>query len=386
MISTFLELTALFSGPKEANVQNFPRFIKVCGTFSLAALLLSSLAPPSSAATKSKQPAQAGRTLSATINTVLSGNGTPASSLGKDGDFYIDVRNSLFFGPKTKGRWPLPVSLVGPSGPVGSTGAPGKPGVKGEDGAPGVNVTGSAGAQGPVGPAGPTGPQGPAGTPGAQGPVGATGATGATGPQGPSGGGGVGATGATGAQGPAGPQGIQGETGTAGATGATGAAGLKGETGTAGATGATGPQGVQGPVGPSSVGRVTITAFTLNSSGGVDSATSSTFGSIVANKFYQFNVILHGITTSTSKYFGASVQGTGTVNVLSDWAMFDGKSVHTGVSPLGEVVFIFQGVLSGGATGGGVRFTVNDFQGATVGAALMTISGQMLIQEVGAII
>ena len=173
-------------------MQNFPRFIKVCGTFSLAVLLLSSLAPPSSAATKSKQPAQAGRTLPATINTVLSGNGTPASSLGKDGDFYIDVRNSLFFGPKTKGRWPLPVSLVGPSGPVGSTGAPGKAGVKGEDGAPGVNVTGSAGAQGPVGPAGPTGPQGPAGTPGAQGPVGATGATGATGPQGPSGGGGVG--------------------------------------------------------------------------------------------------------------------------------------------------------------------------------------------------
>ena len=370
-------------------MQNFPRFIKVCGTFSLAVLLLSSLAPPSSAATKSKQPAQAGRTLPATINTVLSGNGTPSSALGKDGDFYIDVRNALFFGPKTKGRWTLPVSLVGPSGPVGSAGAPGKAGAKGEDGAPGANVTGSVGSQGPVGATGATGaagPQGPVGAAGAQGPAGATGATGATGPQGPSGGGVAGATGATGAQGPTGPQGIQGETGTAGATGAAGAAGLKGETGTAGATGSTGPQGVQGPVGPSSVARVLITSFTLNSSGGVDSATSSTFGSIAANKSYQFSVILHGITTSTSKYFGASVQGTGTVSVLSDWAMFDGKSVHTGVSPLGEVVFIFQGVLTGGATGGGVRFTVNDFQGATVGAALMTISGQMLVQEVGAII
>ena len=381
MISTFLELTALFCGPKEANVHTFPRFIKVIGTFSLSLFLLSALAPPSSAATKSKQPAKAGRTLPATINTVLSGNGTPAASLGKDGDLYIDVRNALFFGPKTKGRWPLPVSLVGPSGPVGSAGAPGKAGAKGEDGAPGANVTGSVGSQGPVGATGATGAQGPAGAAGAQGPAGATGATGATGPQGPSGSGG-GSTGPQGSTGAAGAQGIKGETGTAGSTGSTGSTGPKGETGTAGVTGSTGSQG---PVGASSVSRVLVTSFTLNSAG-VDSATSGIFGTVAANTSYQFSVMLHGVTTSTSKYFGASVQGTGTVTVLSDWAMFDGKSVHTGVSPQGEVVFLFQGVLTGGSSGGGVRFTVSDFAGATNGAAIMTISGQMLLQEVGAII
>jgi hypothetical protein len=130
---------------------------------------------------------------------------------------------------------------------------------------------------------------------------------------------------------------------------------------------------------------VVITSFTLNAAG-VDSATSGTFGTVAANTSYQFSVMLHGVTTSTSKYFGASVQGTGTVTVLSDWAMFDGKSVHTGASPQGEVVFLFQGVLTGGGSGGGVRFTVSDFAGATNGAAIMTISGQMLLQAVGAII
>ena len=362
-------------------MHNFPKQMKIFSALVLSLILVSAFAPSASAATKSKQPKNAGRSLPATINTILSGNGTPSASLGKDGDFYIDVRNSLFFGPKTKGRWTLPVSLVGPSGPVGAIGVAGKSGGKGEDGAPGANATGSIGSQGPIGA---VGAQGPSGTPGSTGPAGAqgpAGATGATGPQGPSGGGG-GSTGPQGPTGVTGTQGTKGETGTAGATGSTGSTGLKGETGTAGVTGST---GAQGPTGPSSVSRVLVTSFTLNSAG-VDSATSGIFGIVAANTSYQFSVMLHGVTTSTSKYFGASVQGTGSVTVLSDWAMFDGKSVHTGVSPQGEVVFLFQGVLNGGSSGGGVRFTVSDFAGATNGAAIMTISGQMLLQEVGAII
>jgi hypothetical protein len=171
-------------------VQLFPRSISKIFLVAISILLVSALASPAHAVSKSKNPSSAGRTLPATINTILSGNGSPAATVGKDGDFYIDVRNSLFFGPKTRGRWPLPISLVGPSGSVGATGTPGKAGVKGEDGAPGVNVTGSVGSQGPIGATGAAGPQGPAGAPGPQGPAGATGATGATGPQGPSGGGG----------------------------------------------------------------------------------------------------------------------------------------------------------------------------------------------------
>ena len=132
-------------------MHNFPKQMKIFSALVLSLILVSAFAPSASAATKSKQPKNAGRSLPATINTILSGNGTPSASLGKDGDFYIDVRNSLFFGPKTKGRWTLPVSLVGPSGPVGAIGVAGKSGGKGEDGAPGANATGSIGSQGPIG-------------------------------------------------------------------------------------------------------------------------------------------------------------------------------------------------------------------------------------------
>jgi len=384
VISTFLELTALFCGPKEANVHTFPRFIKVIGTFSLSLFLLSALAPPSSAATKSKQPAKAGRTLPATINTVLSGNGTPAASLGKDGDLYIDVRNALFFGPKTKGRWPLPVSLVGPSGPVGSAGAPGKAGAKGEDGAPGANVTGSVGSQGPVGATGATGAQGPAGAAGAQGPAGATGATGATGPQGPSGGGGSGATGATGAQGPAGPQGIQGETGTAGATGAAGAAGLKGETGTAGATGSTGPQGVQGPAGPSSVNAGALSWVSNLSAPRNTWFDSQSFGTLVVGKKYTVTVQVDGL-----------IAGMTMLNVMET-----NLKVSSSQGTKNQFRMNFSSPHGTDTSSGAVVYATIDFTGATGNSSFvlsvridentsvvpMALTGFYLIQEVGAII
>jgi hypothetical protein len=165
------------------------------------------------------------------LQTFLNGDGAPASSLGEDGDLYIDTTNSLIFGPKAAGAWGTGRSLVGAQGPQGETGA--------------------------TGPQGPQGPQGDQGIQGIQGPAGETGATGAQGPQGEKGDkgdkGDTGDTGPAGAQGPAGPQGeqgIQGIQGPAGATGATGATGPQGETGPAGATGATGPQGPQGETGP----------------------------------------------------------------------------------------------------------------------------------------
>lgn len=65
----------------------------------------------------------------------LSGLGTPSNGLGRDGDFYIDLATSAYYGPKASGTWPgSSQSLVGPQGPVG-----------------------------PEGPEGPVGPQGPAG-------------------------------------------------------------------------------------------------------------------------------------------------------------------------------------------------------------------------------
>lgn len=49
-------------------------------------------------------------------NTVLSGSDAPSSSLGVDGDFYIDTTSKNIYGPKTAGAWGSPTSLIGPAG------------------------------------------------------------------------------------------------------------------------------------------------------------------------------------------------------------------------------------------------------------------------------
>ena len=44
----------------------------------------------------------AGRTPTPVLNTILSGKGAPKSSLGSNGDFYIDQKSFNFYGPKVK--------------------------------------------------------------------------------------------------------------------------------------------------------------------------------------------------------------------------------------------------------------------------------------------
>jgi len=70
---------------------------------------------------------------------IYSGKGAPASSVGKNGDYYLDDNTGNLYGPKTASGWGTPLSLKS----SGST-------------------------QGPAGPQGPQGPQGVAGTPGSQ--------------------------------------------------------------------------------------------------------------------------------------------------------------------------------------------------------------------------
>lgn len=43
---------------------------------------------------------------------VVSGQGAPSDSFGVDGQFYIDTKNSVFYGPK-EGTWPAGLSLIG---------------------------------------------------------------------------------------------------------------------------------------------------------------------------------------------------------------------------------------------------------------------------------
>ena len=83
--------------------------------------------------------------------TVLPTTSTPATSLGGDGDFAIDVAAANLYGPKAAGAWPAARSLIGltgATGPTGPTGATGPQGVIGNTG-----PTGLTGATGPTGPA-----------------------------------------------------------------------------------------------------------------------------------------------------------------------------------------------------------------------------------------
>ena len=187
---------------------------------TLTLLLTGVSIPTTSAATK---PKTAGRTSSSIPNTILNGKGAPLSTLGIDGDFYIDTRSLLIYGPKKNKKWPTPQSL---QGPAGISGIDGKNGGDGKATSTASNVAGPSGVQGAVGA---KGDKGETGTAGANGSAGSNGATGSQGAQGA-----TGAPGAAGTPGAAGVAGPKGETGTVGSLGATG---LKGETGTVGATG-----------------------------------------------------------------------------------------------------------------------------------------------------
>ncbi len=207
-------------------------------------------------------------------SAALSGTTNPASTVGVDGDFYVNLTTNMIFGPKVGGTWPSgSVSMVGPQGQTGAQGIQGGQGVAGSNG-----VNGATGPQGPQGVAGPTGPQGNSGTAGQvliagkaalSGTVNPSASVGVdgdfyvnittnmvfgpktsgawpggsvslTGPAGPAGTQGV--AGAQGTQGPAGPSGVAGVAGPAGPVGpqgpigATGATGAKGDTGAAGQT------------------------------------------------------------------------------------------------------------------------------------------------------
>jgi hypothetical protein len=51
---------------------------------------------------------------------IYSGIGVPATSVGNDGDYYMDVTGYLFYGPKAGGAWSAPINLKGPKGDPGT--------------------------------------------------------------------------------------------------------------------------------------------------------------------------------------------------------------------------------------------------------------------------
>lgn len=93
-------------------------------------------------------------------NSLLTGDGAPSSSLGKDGDSYVDVSTWDYY-TKADGKWTKAGNFKGNKGDKGDTGATGP--------------KGDTGLQGPKGDKGDTGAQGPKGDKGDKGDTGAKG-------------------------------------------------------------------------------------------------------------------------------------------------------------------------------------------------------------------
>ena len=313
-------------------------------------------------------PKTAGRTSQApTLNTLLNGLGAPNATDGIDGDFYLDTLSSNLYGPKKKGKWPLPKSLVGPVGPQGPVGKQGSEGKVGDKGA----TSSSAGSQGTQGIQGPQGTPGTSGAAGSPGPSGGAGVAGAAGS--------VGAAGSAGPQGPAGSAGIQGVAGTAGSTGA------RGPIGETGLTGADGPQGSIGPQGSAGVSKLikgSIESLTLSTSTGGTGIDSAAIVQFKQNKSYEFTIKLIGsiATSQTKKIFGMNVTATNSVNLDFVVTTIEANTFRNGNS-MHEYVIEASGTFECPSIPGLLSYSVLDAQGIT-GANSMVITGSYLLREV----
>lgn len=343
------------------------------------ALIISSIVinaysvPSSFAANKSQlfKPSKAGRISTVVANTILNGVTPPKNSEGVDGDFYIDTRAMLFYGPKTKSRWPSPTSIRGPQGQTGPSGA------NGNDAKPSANVV-AAGPQGSTGATGPKGEQGAQGIQGVAGPAGLKGETGSAGPAGVSGAPGL--NGTPGSSGPQGPQGPAGSPGATGPQGATGPPGTNGPVGPSGTIGATGPTGATGP---SNVYVISIPTWNLSTATGGMSVDSLQFGNLAAGMSYRFSIIVHGVTTVPSSYFGGSVKaGPLSVPTVFESAVFE-NFAYVGSAFVHRYTFIFDGTVVVGSSDSWLKVNIVDGGGATSGTSKMTLSGQAIVQLVG---
>lgn len=271
----------------------------------------------------------AGRSTPAAANTIRSGSGVPATSLGIDGDFYIDLKTMNFYGPKTNKSWPIPTSLRGPAGATGPAG------IDGKNGTSASATAGTAGATGPVGPKGDTG---------ATGPKGDTGATGATGPAGSG-------------TGPAGPKGD---------TGATGPAGAKGDAGVAG--------GIQS---------INLNQWTLSTGFIGAGSESATFGNLAAGKKYIFSIVVNGRMTIDVANFRSAPElkcSDGTATLTYDYSYgfepsFDGTGEYNRMSYM---------IIGSVSINSNSAFSVVIKDGRGTGKTV-TLNGSAFIQEVGSI-
>jgi hypothetical protein len=277
----------------------------------------------------------AGRSSKSIANTILNGKGAPKISVGIDGDFYIDTRSLLIYGPKKKGRWPVPTNLQGPTGPVGN------PGKSGNDG---KTISSASTTSGPQGPQGPAGPKGEAGSPGANG-----------------------------AQGPAGP---------AGQDGAPGSAGPAGSSGGSGPAGATGATGAQGPAGPSEVTVVDIPEWTLSSAAPFSFAPSSSVIALSAGQSVKFEIFVYGTSSSPNLVLGADVIAPNSTVLVSYVRADDRYTTYS--SNFHRYTLYLTGVIKNLSGPSNLTVRVIDSYGES-GATPLTLKGTAYITLVGSI-
>ena len=277
----------------------------------------------------------AGRANAAVTNTIRSGNGVPAASLGIDGDFYIDLKTMNFYGPKANKRWPIPTSLRGPTGAAGPSGV---------DGKNGTTASATAGAAGATGPAGPAGPKGE---------------TGATGPK--------------------------GETGAAGVAG-TGSAGPKGDTG---AQGPAGPKGDAGSAGSVSLFVGEIAFPNLLSGDAGTSSISNSFSSFTAGKKYVVDALIYATNSDTTEAYPLKVTfaaSSGSPIITTKYLVSRGTSYRTS-SARPEYSIHAKVVIDASSVGAnfGLVATVICGSRTSFAGTQLTIAGDYTAQEVGSI-
>jgi hypothetical protein len=343
------------------------------GNRSLVAITLAiSLAIlPSAIAVEKTSSKAAGPSPTTVVNTILSGSGAPAKTLGINGDFYIDTKNLNLYGPKTKGVWKIATSLkvkdvpvvanvIGESGAIGQTGAKGATGDKGATGA-----TGAQGIQGLTGPIGVTGLAGASGATGSAGTPGVAGAKGDTGAQGSQG-----ASGASGATGGAGTPGVAGAKGDAGAQGIQGA---KGETGITGAQGDSGASVVK-------FATVPLTKLATNVDGGTS---TNIFFTADSNGNYTFEILLSGLINSPDQMRLYAEITTGGVTIGNQFAV--ASDSISGVNDVSGRQYGFRLIGAAANVTSGTSFSVRVGIISAADAIEINFTGRALVQKVGSI-
>lgn len=132
---------------KELNIKNMRKIINYAVALLVSVAMLSGCTKEGPAGKDGKN----GRDGKDGINgsSIITGTEVPKADIGTDGDFYLNISTSDFYGPKKAKNWGNPISLRGLKGDRGEKGEKGDKGIKGDTGEKGEKgEKGATGAKG----------------------------------------------------------------------------------------------------------------------------------------------------------------------------------------------------------------------------------------------